>query len=223
MDHSTSKIIACKTVIEELKHLKPEGMAHEELDFGLHNSPKKLNELLQETIDRSKKAKTLILGYGLCSQAVIGLKASHCTLVVPKVDDCIALFLGSSKEYRERVQKEPGTYYLTKGWIEACDSPFEEFDRLKEKYGPEKAQRIMDIMLKNYKSLAFINTGNYKIDSYRSYVQETAKRFCLQYDEIKGSTNLLTKMIHGPWDDEFIVISKGESVSYDHFRELRGI
>ncbi len=221
MDYSTSKIIACKTVIEELKPLMPEEMALEELDFGLHNSPKKLNMLLQETIDGSKDVKTIILGYGLCSQAVIGLKANHGTLVVPKVDDCIALFLGSSKDYRKRVQNEPGTYYLTKGWIEACDSPFEEFDRLKKKYGPEKAQRIMDIMLKNYTTLAFINTGNYNIDKYRTHVQNTAKRFSLLYDEIKGSTNLLKKMIHGPWDDEFIVISEGDTVSYDHFRELR--
>ena len=69
------------------------------------------------------KVGTIILGYGLCSRAVVGLRAEGCTLVVPRVDDCIAIFLGSGDAYRTQHCSEPGTYYLTKGWIEAGDAP----------------------------------------------------------------------------------------------------
>jgi hypothetical protein len=50
--------------------------------------------------------------------------------VVSKVDNCIAIFLGSEKAYKAQFRTEPGTYYLTKGWIEAGDSPFDEYDSL---------------------------------------------------------------------------------------------
>jgi hypothetical protein len=54
--------------------------------------------------------------------------------VVPKVGDCIAIFLGSEEVYKVQFRTEPGTYYLTKGWIEAGDSPFGEYDSLVERY-----------------------------------------------------------------------------------------
>jgi hypothetical protein len=64
------------------------------------------------------------------------------------VDDCIAIFLGSCEAYREQTKKEPGTYYLTKGWIEVGDNLFEEHKRMIEKFGEQKAQRITQLMLK---------------------------------------------------------------------------
>jgi len=105
----------------------PEDVAYEVLDFGLHLNPNELKRVLQKKIDQaSKEADVLLLGYGLCSMAVIGRKATTATLVIPRTDDCIAIFLGSSKAYKEQSRKEPGTYYLTKGWFEAGDTPFDE-------------------------------------------------------------------------------------------------
>jgi len=54
---------------------------------------------------------------------------------VPRVDDCIAIFLGSRAAYADQCHQEPGTYYLTKGWIEVGDTPFAEHERLVERYG----------------------------------------------------------------------------------------
>jgi hypothetical protein len=69
-------IIACATVIEEMiPHLPPDA-SYEVLDFGLHVNPDALRGSLQVAIDRhSKTADRIILGYGLCSQAVVGLQA----------------------------------------------------------------------------------------------------------------------------------------------------
>jgi len=218
MSQTRTKVIACATVIEEMLPLLPSGVVHQTLDFGLHVNPEELRRTLQDAVDASAaEMDTIILGYGLCSQAVIGLRANGCTLVVPQVDDCIAIFLGSRAAYRQQSRAEPGTYYLTKGWIEVGDSPFAEYDRLVERYGQARADRVISIMLRNYTRLALINTGQYELERYRDYARRTAARFGLRYEEIEGSTELVKKMVYGPWDDEFVVAAPGQTISYEAF------
>ena len=212
-------VIACATVIEEMRQGLPAGTRCHVLDFGLHINPQKLKRVLQETVDAlAPEVDTILLGYGLCSMAIVGLEARECTLVVPKVDDCIAIFLGSGAAYREQARREPGTYYLTKGWIEAGDDPFSEYDGLVEQYGKDKARWLMGQMLKNYTRLALINTGQYDIERYRAYSQHTAARFGLRHEEIPGSTALIQKMLNGPWDEDFVVARPGETISYLDFK-----
>ena len=219
MTVSRTKVVACATVIEEMLPLLPEGMTYEVLDFGLHLTPEKLRSTLQETIDAaSVEADTIILGYGLCSMAVVGLKAPECTLVIPRVDDCIAIFLGSHTAYKQQASQEPGTYYLTKGWIEVNDTPFAEYKRLTERYGLERADRMMKLMFKNYTRIAFIDTGHYEQERYREYARSMARQFELRYEELIGSKALIKKMIYGPWDDDFVVTHPGQTISYADFK-----
>ncbi len=217
-NNSKRKVIACATVIEEMLPFLPDDVSHEVLDFGLHLNPAELKKALQAKIDQaSAEADILLLGYGLCSMAVIGLQATKAALVIPRTDDCIAIFLGSSKEYKEQAQKEPGTYYLTKGWIEVGDTPFNEHQQLIERYGQEKADRMTKLLLKNYKRLAFINTGNYEIERYRERSKQIAKEFDLNFEEIDGSPSLIKKLIFGPWDEEFVVVQPGQTLTYQDF------
>jgi hypothetical protein len=221
IDNARTLVMACATVIEEMLPLLPAGMQHQVFDFGLHVNPDKLRQTLQAAVDAvDGQYDTIILGYGLCSLALVGLKAAHCRLVVPRVDDCISIFLGSHSAYREQARAEPGTYYLTKGWVEVGDTPFSEFDRMVERYGPERAQRIFRIMLANYKRLALINTGLYEMDRFRDYARKTAERFGLRYEELEGSTTLVQKMVNGPWDDEFVVVQPGEEIRYAQFTRV---
>ena len=215
-------VIACATVIEEMLPFLPKDVSSQTLDFGLHLRPEILKRTLQEKIDQaSQHADVLLLGYGLCSMAVIGLRATTAHLVIPRVDDCIAIFLGSCSAYKEQSQKEPGTYYLTKGWIEVGDSPFREYERLTEKYGEAKAERMTKLMLKNYTRLGFINTGQYEIDRYRDDARKTAEKFNLRFEEIDGSSALVNKLVFGPWDDEFLVIEPGQTIQYTDFVNSR--
>jgi hypothetical protein len=219
MVEKNTKIIACATVIEEMLPLLPPDMSYEILDFGLHLRPQSLKLALQEAIDEaSKEADTIILGYGLCSMAVVGLTATNCTLVVPRVDDCIAIFLGSCSAYDEQVRQEPGTYYLTKGWIEVSDTLLDEYNRTVEQFGEEKAKRIMDIMLKNYKRLVYIDTGTNDQARYQAYARQVADQFSLRYEEITGSNDLVKKMLFGPWDSDFVVAEPGQTIAYTDFK-----
>jgi len=212
------RVIACATVIEEMLPFLPDEVSSETLDFGLHLQPNQLKQVLQQKIDEaSRHADVLLLGYGLCSMAVVGLRATTACRVIPRVDDCIAIFLGSCSAYRQQTKKEPGTYYLTKGWIEVGDSPFSEYQRLVEKFGEAKAERMIRLMLKNYTRLGFINTGQYEIGRYRDYARKTADKFDLRFEELDGSPALVKKMVFGPWDDEFLVVGAGETVQYTDF------
>lgn len=217
-----TKVLACATVMEEILPLLPPHIQYEVLDFGLHVRPDALKSTLQGAINASAaSAETIILGYGLCSQAVVGLRAEGCTLVVPRVDDCIAIFLGSADAYRRQARRAPGTYYLTKGWIKAGDTPFDEYDVLVERFGEEKARRVMSRILKNYTRLAFIKTGQYELEECQSYARGMAARFGLHYEEIPGSSALIKKMLYGPWDDDFVIAAPGETISFLDFRKVK--
>jgi hypothetical protein len=218
-DPTKTKIVACATVIEEIQPLMPRDMAYEVLDFGLHLNPSNLKKILQLAIDNQDgKFNTIILGYGLCSMAVVGLQTRNCTVIIPRVDDCIAIFLGSKTAYNEQARKEPGTYYLTKGWIEVGDTPFAEHERLVEQYGKERADHIMGIILKHYTRLAYIDTGHKGQDGYREYAWNTARKFNLRFEEITGSDTLIRKLLFGPWDDEILVAPPDHTISFFDFK-----
>jgi hypothetical protein len=212
------RVIACATVIEEMRPFLPADVPYEVLEFGLHLKPQELKRVLQDKIDEaSQTTDVILLGYGLCSLAVVGLRATTAAIVTSRSDDCIAIFLGSCDAYRQQFGTEPGTYYLTKGWIEVGDTPFSEYERLVKKYGAVKAARMIQLTLENYTRLAFINTGQYEIERYREYARQTSTQFNLRYEEIEGSPALVKKMIAGPWDDEFVVVSPGETIAYEMF------
>ena len=219
MENGRIKVIACATVIEEMLPLMPPDLDYEVLDFGLHLVPGSLKLRLQEAIDAAcPEYDIIILGYGLCSMAVVGLESRNCTIVVPRVDDCIACFLGSREAYDAEHQKEPGTYYLTKGWIEVSDTLLDEYNRSVEKYGQERAERIMRVMLQNYKRLVYIDTGTENQAYYRDYARKVAAKFNLRFEEVEGSNNLIYRTLYGPWGDDFVVAQPGQTIKYTDFK-----
>ncbi|MDY6874638.1 MAG: DUF1638 domain-containing protein [Chloroflexota bacterium] len=213
-----AKIIACETVGEEIRGLIPDDIPCKFLEFGLHLTPENLNLALQREIDETQEeVDTILFGYGMCSKGTIGLEARDFRLVIPRVDDCIALFLGSRVEYAQQCRKAPGTFYLTKGWIECGDDPYTEYLKLREKYGDKKAYRIEKTFIRNYTRLALINTGNYDLEKYRKYARKMAELFGLMFEEIPGANVLIRKLITGDWDEEFVIVEPGGRVRYDMF------
>jgi hypothetical protein len=108
------KVIACQTIGEELKPLLPCDFEMEALEYGLHNDPKRLHTQLQAAIDNTgPEFGTILIGYGMCANAIVGISSRRFRLVIPRADDCITLFLGSRQEYLRQLGQAPGTYYLT--------------------------------------------------------------------------------------------------------------
>lgn len=213
------KVIACATVMKEMLPLIPPGMTFEMLEAGLHVNPEKLKKTLQQSIDLSESgAEIILIGYGLCSLSVVGLMSEKRTIIVPKVDDCTAIFLGSTTEYTRQLSNAPGTIYMSRGWIEA-DAPLFEYGDMVKRYGEEKARSLLKGMFKSYTRLAFIDTGTSESEYYRARSRSTAEQLNLRYEEIKGSISIITKLLYGPWDNGFVIASPGRAISFMDFRE----
>ncbi len=73
--------------------------------LGLHNRPGDLRERLQAAVDAVPAGEydAIVLGYGVCGQATVGLAARHTPLVIPRAHDCITLYLGD----RQRLRTNP--------------------------------------------------------------------------------------------------------------------
>jgi hypothetical protein len=215
-----TKIIACQVFVEELRSMLPEDVTVETLEMSLHERPRSLRQMLQERVDASAGYDTIIVGYGMCGQAAVGLRATHSRLVLPRVDDCIGMFLGSRAAYRAEHQKEAGTYFLTKGWIgSGVTTPFSAYDAVRQRWGQERADRMMGVMLGHYRRLAFIRTGDddEALAAERARAQQTARDFGLRYEEIEGSRDLVRPLLYGPWDERFIVVPVGGTVRLSDF------
>ena len=210
-------IISCATVAEELRQLGVNEDGMTVLEFGLHVYPEELKTRLQETMDGIPGEGDILLGYGLCSYAVAGLKSETHRLIIPLIDDCIALFLGSRAEHKRMMAEEPGTYFLTKGWVEAQEGALAEYGRISERYGEKRALKVARTMFGNYTRVALINTGNYNIDIYRDFARAMADFLQLRFEELPGSNRMLLMMLAGDWEGEFLVVDPGTPIPAEAF------
>lgn len=218
-----SIIVACKTIGDELnKVIKETGCKYPVLwiESGLHNYPDSLRKRLQEELDHITNVDQIILAFGFCGNSLIGLKSSSSRIVFPRVDDCITLFLGS-QERRKEIQAESGTYFLTKGWLDYEKNLWAEYQDTVKRHGKERADRIYKTILQHYKRLGIVETGAYDIDEFLKKSQSMAEDLKLKTQVIPGTLDYLKKLLNGPWDDDFIVLEPGETVSFSHIYEVK--
>jgi hypothetical protein len=195
-----------------------------ELEAQLHVKPDKLKEALRAAVaEADRPGVTIVLGYGLCSNAVLGLKTRHATLVVPRVDDCIAMLLGSNEAFSMEAEKERGSYYLAKAYLDECANLVTEHEAMVEKYGEERAVRMMKLMLKHYKRVVLVDTGRYDLEPLRERVRGVARLYELAVDEVPGTTRIVDGLVADEWGDEFVVAPPGHELTLRDFRpELFG-
>ena len=184
--------IACK-VFEGLVA----GENNQFLDYGLHSVPKKLKQTVQAQVNAIEEPSLIVLGYGLCGNGLHEIEAGIHTLVIPKADDCVAMFMGSRKRYLQEFQENPGTYYLTKGWLEVGSDPLSEYQEYVKKYGEETAVYLMEVQYQHYKRLVFAAHSQEDLDIYRPQALKVAaycERFCMIYEEYLGSKEFIDQI-----------------------------
>lgn len=213
------KLIACPAVLGELADGATDGVDCQKLEAQLHVRPERLKEALRAAVaDVDKPGATIVLGYGMCSNAVLGLKTEHATLVVPRVDDCIAMMLGSNAAFAAQSEKACGTYYLAKAYLEECDSILSDHEKLIEKRGLARAEQMMRLLLAHYTRVVLIDTGRYDLEPYRARVAEFAERFDLAVEDVPGTTRILDALVEGDWGDDFVVAPPGHELTLHDFR-----
>ena len=233
-------IIACRIFARELGFLAAKSDNQIELTWigrGLHNNPDNLRCRLAgaldalveqlETGELEHRPDYIVLGYGLCSKAVAGLKCRDIPLVIPRVDDCIALFMGSQERYLKEFSEAKGAYWLNSGWIEQSARLFDSDDMKRrkwleyaEKFGEDNADYLIEVESsweKNYSTLGFIHSEVHDSADYLQRAREEADRKNWRLREVDGDLRLLKMMVDGTWnEEEFLILKPGQVIAPDY-------
>ncbi len=232
-------LIACEVLQRESFHCAANAKALVDIEFcsqGYHDLP--CNDMcrrLQGRVDAAdaKGYDAILLGFALCSNGILGLKAGRTPIVIPRAHDCITLLLGSKERYAKLFAECPGTYYLSSGWMERDAKNLDDlrsysvmsklgldkdFEQMKEQFGEENAKYITETLTgsfeKNYVAMAFIDTGLGDVESYRAVGREEARKRNLVFKEIRGDLSLIQAMLDGEWSEkDFLVLKNGETVA----------
>ncbi len=241
-------IIACRIFERELSYLAATSENQVDLTWvgrGLHNTPEKLcarligavDELYRqmETGELEHTPDAIVLGYGLCSKAVVGIRCRDIPIVIPRTDDCIALFMGSEERYLKEFAEAKGAYWLNSGWLEQSGRLFDsdDFKRRRwlayaERFGEDNADYLIEIESsweKNYSTLGYIHSDVHDSPDHLRRASEEAGQKGWQLRELDGDLRLLRMMTDGTWnDDEFLILKPGETVAADYSgRKLRAV
>ncbi|MEJ2597779.1 MAG: DUF1638 domain-containing protein [Anaerolineales bacterium] len=228
-------VIACMVFQNLLERHLPDHLAGQVsfMDYGLHRVPVNLTWTVQGAIDSVEEPSLIVLGYGLCGNGLNGIKSGQHTLLVPRADDCIAILLGSHKDYIREFEAIPGTYYLSKGWLESGSNPLQEYQEYVQKYGEESAQWVMDQQYQHYERLVLVAHNQEDLEKYRPQALEVAKyceRWGMRYEEILGSEIYVQRLVDlipvvsergkdalDRLGEDFVVIPPGGEIRQDQF------
>jgi hypothetical protein len=216
--HKKPVIIACRVMEPELEAVRAGSEAVEivYLEQGLHRTPAKLPAMIQERIDQvASHATVIVLGYGLCSNGLVGVTARCQELIVPRCHDCISLFLGSAARYDAVFGAHPGTFYLTPGWVAGAHDPLGTYqEEYLPRYGEKLARWAIRESMKNYTHIALIDSGMADSGALRRRALENAAFFDMAYIEIEGSLSFFEKIVRGPrGTGEFLRLQPGETIT----------
>ena len=227
----------------EISYLASQSKHYVDVTFlhqGLHNTPDKLRKMLQAEIDSANEEfpynyyntcpnyDYILIGYGLCSNGIIGLTSRYIPMVIPRGHDCITLLMGSKEKYRTCFEKYPGTYWFSCGWIERGWQPGELrykalLDEYTKKYGEDNAEFLIEMehsWMKEYKNAGFIYWDCLRNnDYYRSFTSKAADFIKWDYIETEGSSGLLENMLNGEFNNDEVLIvppDKKVNASYDN-------
>ncbi len=211
MPDAPTHIIACDVMKEELLAITPtHPVIFHFVSMGLHRWPDKLREELRAVLASATGRDRVVLAFGLCGGAVAGLTAPGIPLFIPRAHDCIPLLLGSRYTHEELLREEKGTYFLSGGWLEGERTVFSEYRRVREKYGEQKAKRVMATMFDAYRRIVFVHTGHPRETAHLATGRELAGLLGLEFLTIGGRDAWLRRVVNGPWDgDSFIEIAPG--------------
>lgn len=217
MQYVRRSIIACAVMRDELTAVCHETDKLTFLDYGLHNEPDRLRKEIQREIDAAEPCDAVLLGFGCCGNAVVGVRARRQPVVIPKVDDCIAMFLGSRDAYEAERRRAPGTYYLTKGWIEHGSDALKDYPEWVAKYGPRRAKRLLDVTYRGYSRVGLIATGIYDVGLFVDYAARLAELLDVRCEVIQGSMRLFRRLAQNDWEEDCLVLAPGEEITRSLF------
>ncbi len=229
-------IISCRVLWREFSYYASKSRNSFDLVFlkqGYHEKPELLKKTLQEAIDRVEgDYDAILLGYGLCSNGLEGIKAGRIKLVVPRAHDCITFLLGSKERYKTYFDAHPGTYWYSPGWIETGTQPSKEryetsLKAYREKYGEDNAEYLMSMeqnWFKNYSNAAYVDLETGDPAHFKEFSRDCASWLKWKYNELQGDSKLIVNLLEGNWtESDFIIANPGEVITATHDDNVLGV
>lgn len=237
------KLISCEIFYREMCAAIARSPHRVDLEFlpkGLHDLPSgEMTAKVQAIIDSVPEGiyDAILLGYGLCNNGLTGIAARHCPLVLPRAHDCITLFMGSRRRYRDYFDANPGTYFLTSGWIERGETTGELADlsiqqqlgmhmtmeELIEEYGEDNAEYLYETLCngtKNYGRFAWIPMG-VEPPQMEEDVRKQAEEREWDFETVPGDMTLIYQLVNGNWNEEdFLTVPPGSTIKPAHNEQI---
>jgi hypothetical protein len=234
------KLISCEIFYREFSSAvarSPHTVDAEFLPKGLHDiGSEGMLERIQTAVDHTDASKyeAILIGYGLCNNGIAGLTARQVSIVVPRVHDCIALFLGSAQRYLDYFESHPGVFFKTTGWIERGEDKGElsqlaigkklgipdSFEEMVSRYGEDNARYLWEELgnlTRNYHQFTFIEMGVEPDATFERRTREEAAQRGWTFEKVSGDMGMLERLVNGVWDDrEFMVVPPGCRIVPDY-------
>lgn len=219
-------LIGCDVFAPEIEAFRaqiPNLRTVELLPMGLHDRPAELREQLLLALQRAEEfpgVQWVIFAYALCGNGLVGVGPRRCRMVLPRAHDCIAVLLGGREHYRSVIEKHPGAYFYSPGWVRGKRVPGPDRPRwLRELYADRYDDEMIEELIEVDRECYAHNDCALYVDlvedeSARSYCQECAQALGWKYAHHPGDPRLFQDLMKGPWDkDRFLVLEPGWQVA----------
>jgi hypothetical protein len=168
------------------------------LELGLHNRKRLLQQGLVEAVqDMAPQVDAIMLGYGLCGNALENpqelLGSASVPLFLPMdtdhpVDDCVGLIIGGRELYYEEQCRKAGTFFMIPGFARHWRDLFQkETDR----FGLDMVKRMFEA----YERTLIIPTPVLSEVQMRPEVERFNQLFGLKSEVREGTLELLQRTL----------------------------
>jgi len=204
------------------------------VQLGEHEHPDLLRASLQRRIDEADAMEppydAILLLFGLCGNATVGLRAGRTPLVMPRAHDCATLLLGSREAFRRQFADNPSQPFGSIGYVERGNDYMlkrprdlglekdADFAAYVKQYGEENARFIWDALHPPHmdRRAVFIalpetaREGAALIDKFRARAESAGQ----EYLQLTGDLRLIEASIAGNWEpEEFLTVPPGHRIA----------
>ena len=208
-----TKIIACETLRDELELAMQLTQSDYEIHWaasGLHNFTKKLRIHLQHCLDNITECDRVLMAFGACGNAAVGLRTRDKELIFPKVDDCISMLIGSTSKRTEL--GENCTYYVTPGLLRSQFNAWQAYQYIVKEYGEKTGAAVAKRMLSQYKYLGLLQDDSYDLESFLPIFHQVSVDLGLEERLLPASVQYLRDLLSGPWEEDRFHIFPPKSI-----------